>query len=613
MARRTWGLGKRRQARLGDTDYEKVIGEYGSSISPSGPPSDSEPFGVAGSADEDDAPNPYLPPASVKGRGRRKTARSRASAKEASAVRAPFEAAPIEQTPSQVRAGTRHEAKRRASAAQGEIDRAADEAAAQAAARDESVRITDRTAVGAPVGAGASGAAGAGARAGWRALRPSQVLGVLAVALLTPTIVVFANTSDRISDPWPTTNVPGNLTAPQVLWSFDHPDRSPSRKGLAGSSEIFESVYQAEGVVIARFDDRSSDVVVPSQVVGLDQLEGEVRWSFDLDDARCAKPIDTSAADVESGMSLICSGTRAGETVLETRNVATGDLVDERVLDFPRVEGINVTSSGVQVLGPLDSETGAMELAWFDRQGVPVWRIDLATLVPPDLYAYDDADEFSLKSLRWFALDAERSVLKVGDVNLHLDGMRAVSLGSCRQPVTSQGLFLCPSDRGFEARDASGELVWTNPMAGMFIDKSWGEAASVAPDYEVPRGNVTAIDWATGEFGGVAVEFPDSQTVYRMGSPEMGIVTAGPDVAGLSPDGRTALWFTTLPVEYLNAANLVGDVVVADAGNQGVYVLDSATGDELGRYSIQDSVVSVQDEAIITLGPYEGIARISFP
>ena len=211
-----------------------------------------------------------------------------------------------------------------------------------------------------------------------------------------------------------------------------------------------------------------------------------------------------------------------------------------------------------------------------------------------------------------FALDDDRTVIEVGDAIFHLDASRAASLGDCRQPTTSQGLFLCPSDRGFEARGADGELVWTNPMAGMFIEDSWGEAAPVVSDYAEPRGTVSAIDWATGELGEALVELPDAPYLVRMGSPEAGYVSGGRDLLGLSADGKSVAWLANLPVDYVTSANLVGDKVVVDAESKGVYVLDPATGDEISRWSSQDRLAAIAGDSMVTIGPSQGVSLISF-
>lgn len=611
MARRSWGLGKRRQARLRDTDYEKVIGEYGSSISPSAPPSGQAPFGVTGSADSDEGdPNPYLPAPPLKGRAARQAARAAKNAATStgaeprSSTLSPFEAPPAPRSAAQRRADRQHKAQRRQSAHRGVIDRKADEELARA----EVERATTGNQTGSLVPEGRESRR--------RLVRPGQIVGVLAVALITPVILLLANPSDR--NPGPMNPVPSGLDDPTVLWSFDRDDLVASRKGLSGSDKRFESVFVSQGVVIARFDDRGVDGVIPSTVVGLDQGTGDLLWSFVLNDARCAPPRPNASgtaaptASGEPGAELVCAGTRGGQRMIEVREVATGEMLTDLDVDFPRVSGINVTSTGIQLIGQLDSETSSMELAWFDLSGTQIWRVDLAAIVPIDQYANAVDDEYLAMPLRWFALDDDRAVIEVGDAIFHLDASRAASLGDCRQPTMSQGLFLCPSDRGFEARGADGELVWTNPMAGMFIEDSWGEAAPVVSDYAEPRGTVSAIDWATGELGEALVELPDAPYLVRMGSPEAGYVSGGRDLLGLSADGKSVAWLANLPVDYVTSANLVGDKVVVDAESKGVYVLDPATGDEISRWSSQDRLAAVAGDSMVTIGPRQGVSLISF-
>ena len=96
--------------------------------------------------------------------------------------------------------------------------------------------------------------------------------------------------------------------------------------------------------------------------------------------------------------------------MIEVREVATGEMLTDLDVDFPRVSGINVTSTGIQLIGQLDSETGSMELAWFDLSGTQIWRVDLAAIVPIDQYANAVDDEYLAMPLRWFALDDDRAV-----------------------------------------------------------------------------------------------------------------------------------------------------------------------------------------------------------
>ena len=394
-----------------------------------------------------------------------------------------------------------------------------------------------------------------------------------------------------------------------IVWSYAIEDMYPGIGSIAGGEREGNAAYITPDVIIGRFVEDSSENVGMAQLVGVDAVTGDLEWSYALNEARCAPPVEGFGG--VPGLSLVCAGMFEDEARVQVLDVASGEIKQEWSAPMDQVDIIHATPTAVLLITKPDIRSGAARMGWFSPQGDEAWTVELDSLLEAGKYTLDMPD-----GQMWYETSAH--TLDEGHLVVHVNGGPSALLltessqevfTDCQDLFTDGDRFFCGHRRAVVARDASGEELWTAQDASFLMDYTRNGAVLMVSDdpYDTSI-DVRGLNPDTGEVVGETATLPNADYGIMTGSAELGIVHGGTTLAAFSPEGPRLLWTITLPGDYQREAYPVGDVVLLDGGSSGVYVIDAVTGEIRVTWDGSDWIVGPWQDQVVTVGYFDGLS-----
>lgn len=639
MARRGWGLSRRRSARSGDP-----------STTPGG--RELSEWVEISSRDvfDTDDDNPYLPPGTppqwqsehepTRSKGwrarrqqRRAEAEAEAAARHRTALPDPWgtppeqEPEPRQVPPSPSSAPSRPSS----SSASGRSTTPMRPARAgpTPSTRPSGKRGTMRPAQPGPVKPGTGSAAATTSRGG----RVGGLI-VLALVVLGVVALIVANTQ----------RMPGNLGGPDIanapteraelvqlepVWEA-FPSDTMYRPIEGGTYRGLPFALTSDVVVLRMGEDMFEDSLAYG-LMALSRADGNIAWELALDGVVCASDLVT-LPEPGSIDALACAGERpadaegpAGERLL-LLDPATGEVL----VDAPRsgtAASIGTATAGVvvrEVAGPVDTgDDPVVGLRWFDTTGTELWVADAAELHEDVRGQFDySRGEDAIARTEWarigeallVGLDGNVLVLEQSGAQVPLNGNDEVI--DCWALVVTGESFVCDDWDAVQVvrDDATGtwrdgwrayaELVGYGVEAPVLLGSTMtDDVSSVAP-----------LDPTTGATGDEIARVRDFYPTV-IGTPDVPVLFGGELMIGLSPGGTSGVWRRAFDDTYGNDSVFVaGDRVVyrdySGDRSQDV-VLDAADGHETARLQV-GSLWPVEGRQVLSIS-YDGVRLFELP
>lgn len=410
---------------------------------------------------------------------------------------------------------------------------------------------------------------------------------------------VRPNATWEVAEPPAARSYPTPTEAIPRAWTFQGADMTASTRGISGTRLAQDSAYVTENLVIGRLVSDPEQERGPSRIVALEADSGALAWSFDLDDVRCAPPVEFFGGVPE--LARVCSGRVAETSVVRVIDVATGTTRSEWSVAMPTVAFVYATPAALVLLGEADPSTGAASLSWFSSDGTQGWNVPLESLVPVGDYTTAGVGGLAhLHDVQFTRLSSQQIVLTLGSKALLLTPDLPQGVEDCVQVEVTAGQIICEFRNTVSQLDGQGTPVWSQLRVRLLDSKTHGSSILVAAvDYSLDATRVIGLDPITGDPVGLALELEHSESVIGLESAGLGIATDGEILGAFDPE---LLWAIRLPSCDVSQAVLVGDSLVVNCGPQGVLVLNAAAGELEAVWTATDPLALAWNDQVVSVG-----------